>query len=364
MIVAGTRPEIIKLAPLIKRLKSDEYSFVHTGQHHDRNLSAQFIADLGLPHPNMEFRLTCKEPSLQMSEMIAHVHKAIGDFRPEMMCVEGDTNTVLAASIAALKNGTSICHIEAGLRSRDWRMPEEHNRIVADHTSDILFAPTREAGRNLRYENVHGQVHVTGNTVIDAINQNVSIAEAKSSVKIPRHEYILATLHRAENVDDPKTLSSLIRSIISVPIKVVFPIHPRTMSNLRKFGVYEELEQAGNVQIMPPLGYFDFLWLMKKCEFLITDSGGIQEEVTAPSMRKQVLVLRRTTERPEAVKSGFAKVVGTDSKRIVHVVESMLKHSKRLHNSLPNRSPYGDGHASVKIERIIRRYLNKKNHNH
>lgn len=360
MIVAGTRPEIIKLAPLLKRLHSDEYIFVHTGQHYDRSLSAQFIHDLDLAAPSLEFQLAEKEPSIQISEMIRGLSKSLGDLKPDMICVEGDTNTVLAASIAALKSETPLCHIEAGLRSRDWRMPEEHNRIIADHSSDLLFAPTRETGKNLREENVHGEIHISGNTVIDALNQNVLIADSKSTLTPPQDEYVLTTLHRAENVDDPRILSSLVESITSIPIKVIFPIHPRTVLNLRKFGLYKKLERASNVEVMPPLGYFDFLRLMKDCKFIITDSGGIQEEATAPSIRKHVLVLRRSTERPEAVKRGFAKVVGTNSKRINRAIHSTLKNFYDLQRALPRKSPYGDGFAAAKIEKITRRYLHNK----
>ena len=360
MVVTGTRPEIIKLAPLLRRFREDECHFVHSGQHYDRFLAAQFMRELGLMRPSAEFQLQTSDPATQISEMIEHLRKAINDSLPDMVCVEGDTNTVLAASIAALKRKIPLCHVEAGLRSRDWRMPEEHNRILADHVADMLFAPTPISRRNLLDEKVHGTIHLTGNTVIDAVNQNVTIAETKGEMKIPSTEYALTTLHRAENVDDPKVLSSLIESIISIPIQVIFPIHPRTLYNLKKTGLYPKLTRATNVQLLPPVGYFDFLNLMKKCKFIITDSGGIQEEATAPSIRKLVLVLRRSTERPEAVQSGFARVIGTESARISRAVNFTLRNFARLTKALPAKSPYCDGHAAVKIERIIRRFLEKK----
>lgn len=360
MLTTGTRPEIIKMAPLIRRLKPEDLIFVHSGQHYDYNLSTQFIRELGLPSPTEEFHLSTNEPALQTSELVKYLHKAVLAHKPNIVCVEGDTNTVLAASLAAIKNKVPLAHLEAGLRSGDWRMPEEHNRIVADHISDLLFAPTILSKRNLVNENVHGEIHVTGNTIIDAVNENMRISETKAKVTLPDSEFVLVTLHRAENVDDPRILSNLIKSFAYIPTKIVFPIHPRTSMNLKRFSLDKKLANIENIVMMPPVGYFDFLRLMKNCKFIITDSGGIQEEATASSIRKLVLVLRRSTERPEAVKSGFVKVIGTDPEPIIKAINKTFKNFATLTRRLPTRSPYGDGKSAQRIKEIIMNYMKER----
>jgi len=353
LVVTGTRPEIIKLSPIIKKIKKD-LIFVHTGQHYDYNMSLQFIEELKLPSPDFKLKLSKREPALQISQIIKKINDIINKTNPAILCIQGDTNTVLASSIAALKNKIPIAHVESGLRSNDWRMPEEHNRIMVDHISDLLFAPTTTAKKSLTNENVHGKIFVTGNTVIDAIENYLPSSLKKSKIKTPS-EFILTTLHRAENVDNPKILSNLCNAIIESPIPIIFPIHPRTKSNLKKLNLYNSLKTSKNVILISPVGYFDFLYLMKSCKFIITDSGGIQEEATAPSIKKFVLVVRKTTDRPEAVKSNFAKVIGTNK-------ENIIKEIHKLSNSIPKvskNSPYGNGHSSDQILSLIYQYMNK-----
>jgi UDP-N-acetylglucosamine 2-epimerase (non-hydrolysing) len=243
--------------------------------------------------------------------------------------------------------------VEAGLRSFDLRMPEEHNRRLTDHVSAYLFAPTERAESNLRSENVWGKIYVTGNTIIDAVIQHLPIAEKKSEIlkKIRFEKFALATAHRAENVDDLSVLKSFIEVFAESAVPVVYPMHPRTKKRLRQNGLYTKVKKLDNVQILPPLGYLDFMVLMKKSEFIITDSGGIQEEATAPSIRKTVLVIRLSTERPEAVEAGFAKVVGTDKHEILAAIGAALTRRKEL----PRKSPFGEGNAAEKIVEIIRK---------
>jgi UDP-N-acetylglucosamine 2-epimerase (non-hydrolysing) len=357
MLIAGTRPEIIKMAPLIRKIKNDELLFVYTGQHHDYNLSVQFIKDLSLPPPHAEFSLQNNKPALQISEVISNLQKVLSDLpRPDILCVEGDTNTVLASSIFAVKNNIPLGHIEAGLRSYDWRMPEEHNRIAVDHISDILFAPTKIPLSNLRKENVHGRIFVTGNTIIDALNQNLPIAIKRSKMLIPSEDYVLLTLHRAENVDNPEILSNIIDSIRTIPMTIIFPLHPRTRMNLRKFGLEKKMLDSENIRMIQPLGYFDFLKLMKYCKFIVTDSGGIQEEATAPSIRKLVLVVRNFTERPEAVHGRFAKVIGTESKIMRRVIKQVIDH--HIEPPHTRQSPFGNGNSAERIYKLIYRFIN------
>ncbi len=354
MVVAGTRPEIIKMAPVVRALKKNgvPHSFVNCGQHYDYNMSKQFIEELELPPPDYSFKINASSPGAQTAQIIAQMDKVLEKTQPRIVLVEGDTNTVLAAALAANKRGIAVGHVEAGLRSFDLRMPEEYNRRLTDHISTFLFAPTAIAEANLRKENVWGKIFVTGNTVIDAVLQHVPIAEKKSRIlkKIRFAKFALATAHRAENVDDFSVLLSLMEVLAESPVPVVFPIHPRTKKRLRQNAIYAKIERNKNVQILPPLGYLDFLVLMRRSELILTDSGGIQEEATAPTIRKPVLVMRLSTERPEAVDAGFAQVVGTDKEKALKAFESALASRKNL----PTQSPFGDGTAAEKIVTILR----------
>jgi len=353
MVVVGTRPEIIKMAPIIRAMQKQSipYIFVHCGQHYDYNMSQQFIEQLELPSPDYGFKVKAYSPGLQTARMLTHVERAVKETNPRAVLVEGDTNGVLASALAAVKLNTPVGHVEAGLRSFDLRMPEEHNRRLVDHLSKYLFAPTETASRNLKKEAVWGNIYVTGNTVIDAVMQHMPLAQKKSDImsKIRFKRFALVTAHRAENVDDPAVLRSFVEAFVSAPIPVVYPIHPRSRKRLRQQRKLGKLANADNVQLVQPLGYFDFLVLMSNCEMIITDSGGIQEEATAPPIRKPVLVIRLSTERPEAVEAGFAKIVGVKKGSILKAMEQTLNEKRRL----PKTSPYGDGTAAQKILDIL-----------
>ncbi|MEM3824416.1 MAG: UDP-N-acetylglucosamine 2-epimerase (non-hydrolyzing), partial [Candidatus Bathyarchaeia archaeon] len=266
----------------------------------------------------------------------------------------GDTNTVLAAAIVALKNRMKIGHVEAGLRSFDWRMPEEHNRRMADHISDLLFAPTEMAKQNLEEERVWGKIFVVGNTVIDALGMYFNkILEVERNImeRVKFGEYALVTFHRSENVDDPLTLRNFVEILQRSIIPIVFPIHPRTKKRLYEHGLLSKVESIKKVQLLTPLGYFEFLALMKNAKLIMTDSGGIQEEATYPRIKKPVLVLRNSTERPEAVTAGFAKVVGLIPSVVLTELEKVLSSGIRL----PDVSPFGDGNAARRIvDKIIK----------
>ena len=354
MVVVGTRPEIVKMAPLMRALQKNKIQsvFVHCGQHYDYNMSQQFIEELELPEPNYGYKVRASSQGVQIARIITHMERLLKKTLPKLVLVEGDTNGVLATALAAVKLGISVGHVEAGLRSFDLRMPEEHNRRLTDHVSTYLFAPTKIAENNLKRESVWGKIYVTGNTVIDAVVQHLPIAERKSKIleKINFKEFALATAHRAENVDNPEVLKNFVEALAEAPLPVVYPMHPRTRKRLKQNRIYAKIKKSKNIQILPPVGYLDFLVLMKKCKIILTDSGGIQEEATAPQIRKFVLVLRLSTERPEAVESGFAKVVGTEKQGILKAVEEALENPK----DLPITSPYGNGDAAEKIVRIIK----------
>lgn len=357
MVVAGTRPEIIKMAPIIRVLQKKEIptTFVHCGQHYDHNMSQQFIEDLQLPSPDYTYKIEANSSGVQTAKTIIYMDQVLKETSPAVILVEGDTNSVLAAAVAANKREIPLGHVEAGLRSFDLRMPEEHNRRLTDHVSSFLFAPTERARSNLENENVWGKIYVTGNTVIDAVFQHLPIAEKKSDImkKIRFNKFALATAHRAENVDDKKVLKTFMEVFAHSPVPIVCPMHPRTKKRLLQNKLYTQIRNLENVQILPPLGYLDFLVLMKKSEFIITDSGGIQEEATAPSIMKPVLVIRLSTERPEAVETGFAKVVGTSRHKILAAIETAMTRRKEL----PQKSPFGDGNSADKIVEIIQEEL-------
>jgi UDP-N-acetylglucosamine 2-epimerase (non-hydrolysing) len=355
-IILGTRPEIIKFSPIIKKLRKKDCTVIFTGQHYDYDMSLRFMDDLELPAPDYKIKLTklqntTTDRATQTGEIILNLAKIITDINPDTVLVQGDTNTVLAAGITSLKCSIPISHIESGLRSNDWRMPEEHNRIAIDHISELLFAPTKDAKKNLIGEKVHGKIHISGNTSIDSIENCISQIGEKSIFIPIFDEYALVTLHRGENVDDKKTLASIIHALINSKYNLVFPIHPRTLKQIKKFGFYNKLKNSSNIQLIPPQGYFEMIKLMKNCTFIISDSGGIQEEATSPSIRKKVLVIRKTTDRPESVNAGFAELVGTDTNSIL---KAMKKLGKNI--SIPNSSaPYGKGNASEKIIKILRK---------
>ena len=355
MIVVGTRPEIVKMAPLVRAFeeRSLPFVFVNCGQHYDYNMSQQFIEELELPLPDFGFKVKAYSPGLQTARILTIVERVIRKTQPQIVLVEGDTNGVLASALAAVKLNVSVGHVEAGLRSFDLRMPEEHNRRLVDHVSKYLFAPTETARRNLEKESVWGNIYVTGNTVVDAVIQHLPLAEKKSHImdEIRFKRFALVTAHRAENVDDPNVLRSFVEAFAKAPIPVVYPIHPRSRKRLRQQKMWGKFRRAENVQLLPPLGYFDFLVLMKHCEMIITDSGGIQEEVTAPALRKSVLVIRLSTERPEAVEGGFAKVIGVNEDDILDAMKDVLSERREL----PEISPYGDGTAAEKIVEILMR---------
>lgn len=355
VVVAGTRPEIIKMAPIIRALNKAKlpFVFVHCGQHYDYNMSQQFIENLELDPPDYVLKIEASSPGAQTAEIMMKMDALLGKVEPSIVLVEGDTNTVLSAALAANKRVIPSGHVEAGLRSFDLRMPEEHNRRLTDHISDYLFAPTETAKANLIKENVWGKIYLTGNTAIDAVNQHLPIAEKKSTImeKIPFKTFILATAHRAENVDDIEFLKSFLEVFSKSPLPIVYPMHPRTKKRLQENNMLSQMERMKNVLILPPLGYLDFLVLMKNSSLIITDSGGIQEEATAPSIRKRVLVIRLSTERQEAVEAGFAKIVGTDKNKILAAMHEAIGKEEKL----PFVSPFGDGTAALKTVEIIKK---------
>jgi len=357
MLVIGTRPEIVKMAPVVRSMKElrMDYTIVHTNQHYDHNLNGGFFEELKLPEPD-EFLGTLKQASHaeQTSHIMIGIERLIRHKSPSLLVVEGDTNTVMATALTAVKSGVPVAHVEAGLRSYDMRMPEELNRKITDNLSSLLFAPTEQAQENLINENIRGKTFVTGNTVIDSCIRFSSMAMAKSRImdKLRFNEYALATIHRAENVDEKDTLAKIVEILEKSPIPIVFPIHPRTSKMLKLFKLFDRVSKSENIQLIDPVRYLDFLRLMSCSKVILTDSGGIQEEATAPTIRKLVLVLRESTERPEAVKAGFCKVVGTDPETVLSELDICVN---KVAPNVP--SPYGDGSAGRRIAEVIKEQM-------
>ncbi len=351
----GTRPEIIKLAPIIKKLPKQSSTIIFTGQHYDYEMSLQFIKQLGIREPDYKMKLTklqntTTDRATQMGEMMINLAKFFTKTNLDTVLVQGDTNTVLSAAMASIKCSIPVSHVEAGLRSYDWRMPEEHNRVAVDHISEFLFAPTQLNKTILTNEKVHGKIFVTGNTSIDAVCENIKQVKKMKTISDDFDDFLLLTLHRGENVDDRNTLSGIISGLINSKTKIVFPLHPRTLKKLKQFGLYNKIADSKNITILPPVGYFDMLYLMKKCNLIVTDSGGIQEETTAPPIRKKVLVLRTSTERIEAVKAGFVEIIGVNPPKIASSIRKNFDNPIKL-----SKNPYESGKTSKKIIEILKK---------
>ena len=346
-VVLGTRPEIIKLAHVI-RILGPAARVVHTGQHYDRGLSALFIEAFGLEEPAVRLSVGGQTRGSQIGSAVSALDEHLGNDRPSVVIVQGDTNTALAGALAANALEIPVMHVEAGLRSYDRRMPEEHNRVLIDHMGDRLFAPTQIAARNLLEEGIPDvRIRVTGNTVVEAVLELLPDSNERSAL-LDKHGlepngYILSTFHRPENVDDPERFALVLKELASLDFPVVLPLHPRSMVRAAEHGMTELLD---GIHVIDPIGYRDFLGLGAESAFLISDSGGVQEEVSI--YKRSVIVVRRSTERPEVLGT-FAELVEPGS-QISDVAALWGTDIPGLHRRLAGYpSPYGDGTASEQI---------------
>lgn len=360
LVVMGTRPEAIKMAPVIDRIERHRdqlrLEVCVSAQHREMldqvldifKIVPTYDLDLMKPGQNL-FDLTAK--------LIVEFRNVLEASRPDYVLVHGDTTTTMAASIASFYHGATVCHVEAGLRTHDKRapFPEEVNRLITDCIADHYFAPTESARQNLLAENIpDDRIVVTGNTGVDALLDVAEFVETSSDPMIselrrlidPRKELVLVTAHRRENHGaNFLQICDAITEIAERPnTQVVYPVHPNP--NVQG-PAGERLGHLPNVLLIDPLSYVPFVWLMKRAELILTDSGGIQEE--APSLGTPVLVLRETTERPEAVEAGTAFLVGTDTERIVSTVAHLLEDADAYNAVVARENPYGDGRASMRI---------------
>jgi UDP-N-acetylglucosamine 2-epimerase (non-hydrolysing) len=348
-IVVGTRPEIIKMAPVVRacQKKNVDFFIVHSGQHYDYNMDAIFFDELDLPRPKYNIQVGSKEYRKQVGNMVKGMQKIFLDEMPDCVIVEGDTLTVLIAALAAKKWDIPVAHHEAGLRSHDLTMPEEINRIITDHISEYLFSPTPDALHNIQEEGFNAQYYVkTGNTIVDAVKQNLKIANKKSKVManlgLKPKKYIIVTVHRQENTNYKERLEGIMEGIARVAVAfpdymVVFSMHPRTVKKLAEHNI----ELSPKIKVIEPVGFLEFLQLEKYAALCITDSGGIQEECSI--LHVPVVTVRDNTERPETIKAGMNMLAGTDSEKILEASKIMMK------KKIQWKAVFGDGRAGERI---------------
>lgn len=356
-VLFGTRPEFIKLAPILRRLieKRLHYILIHSGQHYSYKLNNQITIDLKLPKPDFNLKVGSGSHAEQTGKIMVGMEQILLKQKPKLLIVHGDTNTMLAGSLAAKKLHIAVVHVEAGLRSFDQRMPEEINRVITDKISDLLFAPTEGTKQNLLKDGIaEEKIFVTGNTIVDALIEYLPLSK-KSSIwkrlKLKKDNYILVTAHRVENVDDAEHLNRLI-SLLNYAAhllnkKIIWPIHPRTKSQL----IINKINLGNNIEIIPPTNYVDMLSLIKYASLIMTDSGGIQEE--SYLLKRPVVTLRSSTERPETLTANF--LVELDKDKL-----------KKAYNAFQKRQVYwvkdvfGKGNAGELIVKHLRDFLDRK----
>jgi UDP-N-acetylglucosamine 2-epimerase (non-hydrolysing) len=350
-VILGTRPEIIKMAPLIKILEAKKADFftLHTGQHYSHQLDKVFFDQLELPGPKYNIEAGSGSHAEEAGKMLIGIERILKEEKPDVVLVEGDTNSVLAGALAAAKLGIRVGHVEAGLRSYDRRMPEEINRVIADHIAEYLFAPTPKAKETLLGEGIgKDKVFVTGNTIVDAVHQNLELARQKIDIAaqfgLKPKKYFLTTLHRQENTDDEERFRSILEGLSGVSamfrLSVVYPIHPRSRKIMDRLG-----KPPKNLKIIDPVDFFSFLQLESNARLILTDSGGVQEE--ACILGVPCVTLRDNTERAETVEAGANILAGAGTERIVESAAAMMERENKWTN------PFGDGHAAERIYNII-----------
>ncbi|HKY74393.1 MAG TPA: UDP-N-acetylglucosamine 2-epimerase (non-hydrolyzing) [Patescibacteria group bacterium] len=349
--ILGTRPEIIKLSPVVRECQRLAIPFfvLHTNQHYSPDMDSLFFDELGLPRPKYNLGVRESLHGKMVGKMLEGIEEILLKEKPDIVLIQGDTNTVLAGGLAAAKLQIKVGHVEAGLRSYDRTMPEELNRVVVDHVSDYLFCPTEKQRNILLGEGINNdKITITGNTIVDAVQQNIDRASKdKRYTHYSKEQYVLLTLHRPANVDDKRVLQNLINIIQKVSQtlqrKVYFPAHPRTKAALERFQIVTD---STCIVLIEPVQYLEMLVMEKYASLILTDSGGVQEE--ACILHVPCVTLRNNTERPETVDVGANIVAGTTEKDIVFAVKTMMSSSRLWKN------PFGEGKAAEKILKHLR----------
>lgn len=354
-VVLGTRPEIVKLAPVIRAMPTPPV-VIHTGQHYDANMADVFFEAFDLAEPTHVLAIGGMSRGQQIGNAVTGLEALFADLKPSAVVAQGDTNSTMAAAIAANALSIPMVHVEAGLRSRDRNMPEEHNRVVADHLSDLCLAPTETALANLTSEGIpEERIVVTGNTVVDAVHHLLPDEESREAIcdryGVDPSAFVLSTFHRPENVDDPSRLGVIVHELSSLDMPVLLPLHPRTAAMASDERIDLEI---GGIRALSPIDYIAFLGLLAECALVVADSGGLQEEVSV--LKKPMVVVRNSTERPE--------VLGTFCS-LVEVGPKISDHARRWLSGEPHTpeelsripSPYGDGNSGPRSVAALQQLL-------
>jgi len=353
LTIAGTRPQLVKIAAVSRVLReSFDEVLVNTGQHYDYNMAGVFFDELNIPKPDYDLGIGSDTHGRQTGKMMIAVEEIVEKEKPDAILVYGDTNSTLAGAIVASKLHIPIIHIEAGLRSYNKEMPEEINRVMTDHVSTLLFAPTDLAVGNLAKEGILDGVHQVGDVMYDAVLYNIALAEEKHTLAdydLNSGEYVLGTIHRADNTDNKHRLEAVLKAFSALEEKVYLPLHPRTKSKIDSFGLNSILEQANNIKIVEPISYLEMLLLEKHAKAIVTDSGGVQKE--AYFAKVPCITLRDQTEWVETIETGWNQLVNPLE---VNLAEKL----SNLQLGEPIEDLYGDGNAAKKIVSILTSYFN------
>lgn len=356
--VVGARPNFMKIAPIQRLMQKDSAAFepvlVHTGQHYDERMSKFFFEDLMLPQPDIYLGVGSGTHAEQTAKIMIEFEKICQERKPDLVLVVGDVNSTAACSMVASKMWIPVAHVEAGLRSFDRKMPEEINRLVTDALSEYLFTTEKTGTENLLKEGIdRSKIHFVGNVMIDSLAyflEKAKTSQILEKLELNASGYALVTLHRPSNVDDPENFMKIIEAFkeIQKELPVIFPIHPRTEKNIDTFGLQNAVSELKNLRLIPPVGYLDFMQLMVNCKFVMTDSGGIQEETTYLGI--PCLTLRENTERPVTTEIGTNEIVGTDTTKIIRYARDIISG-----NWKQGRVPeLWDGHAAERIVSLLK----------
>jgi UDP-GlcNAc3NAcA epimerase len=357
LTIIGARPQFIKAATISRCIKNREdihEILVHTGQHYDENLSDIFFTELDIPHPNYHLGIGSSTQGTQTGQMLGAIEKTLFEEKPDWVLVYGDTNSTLAGALAAVKLHIPVAHVEAGLRSFNRQMPEEINRVLTDHAADLLFAPTPVAVQNLKNEGIpEKQIHLVGDVMQDAAlyygDKSGKCSRILNKLNLLPREYILATLHRAENTDNAQRLNAICDALIAVAqkIPVILPLHPRTKKTLVKERILDKV--SVHLRLIDPVGYLDMVALEKNAQLIATDSGGVQKE--AFFHRVPCVTLREETEWVELVEQGFNRLAGANNTEMIVIA---IKESLGKKDHLPWNTPlYGNGKTAETILSIL-----------
>ncbi len=356
--IVGARPNFMKIAPIVREMKrrSDKFQplIVHTGQHYDAAMSDSFFTDLDIPKPNFHLEIGSASHAVQTAKIMIAFEPVVVAEKPDWVLVVGDVNSTIACALVCAKLGVKVAHVEAGLRSGDLTMPEEINRLLTDRISDLLLTPSTDGDDNLLKEGIAPEkIEFVGNVMIDSLFHSLKMAEnskVREDLNLTEKNYAVVTLHRPSNVDEKETFAGLLDALTEIreKIPVIFPAHPRTKSNIEKFGFAEKIQNS-NIKFIEPLGYLDFLRLYSGAKLVLTDSGGLQEETTALSI--PCLTLRENTERPITIEMGTNNLVGTNPQKITRTAFEILDGRNETQNAkIP---PLWDGKTAERICKVI-----------